>query len=130
MNLRIFHSLPRRFAGSAVTAMFLAIFLAAQLPAEASDRKTVQWTFPTSEAAADIAAKLRAFEGEITRKYNWQVKWQASDVLIQGKLFDARLKCLQGNVCVRIELGSGLAAFESTIRRAFEKELRKHLALL
>ncbi len=115
--------------------ILLAIGLGAQTPVQASDsgasdRKTVQWKFPTSAAPTDITAKLRALEREIVGKYSWQVEWHNSDIAIQGKLFDARVKYAQGTLCVHVELDPALAAFQGTIRRTFEKELRKHFALL
>jgi len=112
--------------------IILALLLVSQRSASGadSDRKVVEWTFTTSEAPADITEKLRAIESEIVAKYRWQVAWQQADVSIQGKFFDACVQCTEGCLCVRMELEPALYAFKGTIRRAFEKELRKHLALL
>ena len=112
--------------------IILALLLVSQRSAHGaeSDRKVVEWTFATSEAPADVANKLRAIESEIVSKYNWQVLWEQADVSIQGKFFDACVQCTDGCLCVRMELEPTLYAFKGTIRRAFENELRKHLALL
>jgi len=112
--------------------IILALLLVSQRPASGaeSDRKVVEWTFSTSETPADVTQKLRAIESEIVAKYDWQVAWQRADVSIHGKFFDACVQCTNGCLCVRMELEPTLYAFKGTIRRAFENELRKHLALL
>ena len=112
--------------------IILALLLVSQRPARGAepDRKVVEWTFTTSEDPADVTHKLRALESEVISKYNWQILWQQSDVSIQGKFFDACVQCTDGCLCVRMELEPSLYAFKGTIRRAFENELRKHLALL
>ncbi len=112
--------------------IILALLLVSKRPARGAepDRKVVEWTFTTSEDPADVTHKLRALESEVISKYNWQILWQQSDVSIQGKFFDACVQCTDGCLCVRMELEPSLYAFKGTIRRAFENELRKHLALL
>ena len=112
--------------------IILALLLVSKRPARGAepDRKVVEWTFTTSEDPADVTHKLRALESEFISKYNWQILWQQSDVSIQGKFFDACVQCTDGCLCVRMELEPSLYAFKGTIRRAFENELRKHLALL
>ena len=118
-----------------VALVIQAILLILQLSAGAaesagSDRKEVEWTFATSESPNEIGEKLHALESEIIAKYHWQVQWQASDVTIEGKFFDARLRYENGSLLVQMQMEPALHVFKGTIRRAFEKELRKHLELL